>query len=127
MKMHLGITIISLFYAATGVVSVLSVFLSIDVFSVLDASVRTLDNLLWAYLPYAVLQFTIAALLMCSKNISRVMVMILVGVAMIFDVVSVIDGNMLGILWLVLNAAVILYLNSPKIVQHYVVGKSIGQ
>ena len=127
MKLHLGITIISLLYAATGVVSVVSVFLSMDVFSVLDVSVRTFDNLLWAYLPYAVLQFTIAALLMCSKNISRVLVMILVGFAMIFDVVSVIDGNMVGILWLVLNAAVILYLKSPGVVQHYAVGKTIGQ
>ena len=127
MKLHLGITIISLLYAATGVVSVVSVFLSMDVFSVLDVSVRTFDNLLWAYLPYAVLQFTIAALLMCSKNISRVLVMILVGFAMIFDVVSVIDGNMVGILWLVLNAAVILYLKSPGVVQHYAVGKAIGQ
>lgn len=127
MKMHLGITIISLLYAATGVVSVVSVFLSMDVFSVLDVSVRTFDNLLWAYLPYAVLQFTIAALLMCSKNISRVLVMMLVGFAMIFDVVSVIDGNMVGILWLVLNAAVILYLKSPGVVQHYAVGKAIDQ
>lgn len=64
---------------------------------------------------------------MCSKNISRVLVMILVGFAMIFDVVSVIDGNMVGILWLVLNAAVILYLKSPGVVQHYAVGKTIGQ
>lgn len=45
MKLHLGITIISLLYAATGVVSVVSVFLSMDVFSVLDVSVRTFDNL----------------------------------------------------------------------------------
>lgn len=127
MKLHLGITIISLLYAATGVVSVVSVFLSMDIFSVLDVSVRTFDNLLWAYLPYAILQFTIATLLMCSKNISRVMVMILVGFAMIFDVVSVVDGNIVGILWFVLNAAVILYLKSSGVVQHYAVRTAIGQ
>lgn len=127
MRTHPGITIISLIYAAVGITSVVSVFLSVDVFYVLDVDARTFENLLWAYLPYAVLQFAIAALLMASKNAGRIVAMVLVGFALVLDALSIVDGYVLGVLWLALNAAVILYLRSPGIVRHYAGGKVGGR
>ena len=89
MKIYPGITIISLLYVVAGITSIFSIFLSFDVFSLLDTNDKSFDNLLWTYLPYGLAQFAIAGLLMSAKNIGRIITMGIVGVFMILDPVRI--------------------------------------
>ena len=67
----------------------------------------------------AIIQFTIASALFSGKNWGRTLVIIFVIIDLIFETISLFAGNVIGIIFLILDIIVLYYMWRPHVIAYF--------
>ncbi|MCH7559841.1 MAG: zinc ribbon domain-containing protein [Thaumarchaeota archaeon] len=67
----------------------------------------------------AIIQFTIASALLSGKNWGRTAIIIFVIIDLIFETISLFVGNVLGIIFLILDIIILYYMWRPHVIAYF--------
>ncbi len=125
MKRPTGITILGILYVLSGIVMVIlaivmGVFSSMAGSTYLSSNFSVFGGLIALVLGIvAIIQFTIAGALFSGKSWARKLVIIFVIIDLIFEAVSLFAGNVLGIIFIILDIIVLYYMWRPHVIAYF--------
>ena len=123
MKMPLGVGIIGMLHAFSGLFLLIHVLISIPFILAAffeDAGLGALSTFgaIWDWIIMSI-HFAIAGAVFSRKSFARSFIKILAIIGLVFGVIDLISGNMFSIFSIIINAIIISHMGRPHVIQWF--------
>ena len=123
MKMPLGVGVIGMLHAFSGLFLLIHVLISIPFIIAAffeDAGLGALSTFaaIWDWIMVSI-HFSIAGAVFSRKSFARSLIKILAIIGLVFGIIDLLSGNMFSIFSIIIYAVIISYMGKPHVVEWF--------